>query len=192
MAVKQRAIRGEVCSKTKHPRNSNDVIRTSNKHYQDLVDERWRSKRATIVAQANFKCVECGAGDCRLEVHHLYYVKGKRLWEYPEKALKSLCSACHKEWHQNHRLEYREEIWSKNEEYQPPKKRKIYFVTKGKFSVRKEEPYKKPKKQNNRVKLTLHDKSRIAINKKVKAGKLKFSFAPIPEWRLQQKQITGS
>ncbi len=30
-----------------------------------------------------------------LQIHHRYYVEDKRYWQYPEKALISLCEECH-------------------------------------------------------------------------------------------------
>jgi len=114
-------------------------------HHKDLKDGRWRLKRQKVVAKAMFKCSECGSGGV-LDVHHLYYVKGKRLWEYPYKALVVLCRDCHIKWHKTHQLEYREEIWSKHKDYQAPANRKIYYVTKKGKSVRKEVPYKKVKR----------------------------------------------
>ena len=118
---------------------------TENTYSQELKDTRWYSKRVVIIAKANYKCQECGSNG-KLDVHHLYYIKGKKVWQYPNKALVALCRECHTKWHEQHRLEYREEVWSNLVEYQPPKNRKIYFVKKGKKSVKKEVPYKKHKK----------------------------------------------
>lgn len=36
-----------------------------------------------------------------LEVHHTYYIDEKLPWEYPDSALITLCSSCHKELHEN-------------------------------------------------------------------------------------------
>src|SRR4030042_6805389 len=114
-------------------------------HNEDLKEERWRLKRQKMVSKAMFKCSKCDSGGV-LEVHHLYYIKGKRLWQYPDKALIVLCKDCHTKWHEKYHLEYREEIWSEHKDYQAPENYKIYFVTKGGKSVRHEVPYKKEKR----------------------------------------------
>lgn len=36
----------------------------------------------------------------QLEVHHTYYEKGLKPWEYPDDSLKTLCWICHKKEHQ--------------------------------------------------------------------------------------------
>lgn len=190
MAVKERAIRGVVCSKTKHPQDSQDDNISLNRHYKDLQDVRWRKKRLAVIARANFKCQHCGVTDCAFDVHHLYYIKGKRLWQYPYKALLALCRQCHTKWHEQYRLEYRERVWGYNEPYEAPKHNKVYFVTKGKKSVRVEYPdyYHIKKRPNKTVKLTKRDELKAVVKRKVKKGKLVFNFAPIPEWRKKQKE----
>jgi hypothetical protein len=115
-----------------------------NTYKQQLKDDRWYDKRLVIIAKADYKCQNCGYTG-KLDVHHLYYIKGKKMWQYPNKALVALCRDCHTKWHENNRLEYREEVWSSLKEYQPPKNRKIYIVKKGGKSVYKERPYKKHK-----------------------------------------------
>ncbi|MCQ2342172.1 MAG: hypothetical protein MJZ75_01575 [Paludibacteraceae bacterium] len=37
----------------------------------------------------------------RLQVHHKYYIRGAHAWEYHNNALITLCSECHKAFHQN-------------------------------------------------------------------------------------------
>lgn len=179
--------RGEVCSKTKHPRDSNDSKRCKQSFKQQLQDARWRLKRKSAIAHAKYKCQECGASG-RLDVHHLYYVKGKKMWQYPFKALKVMCRECHKKWHTYNRLEYREEIWSSLKEYKAPKKRKIYFVKKGGFSVQKEEPYKKPKPlfYPSTPMLTPLERARKRIRKRKTSGNTKLGFAPRSKKRLQE------
>jgi 5-methylcytosine-specific restriction endonuclease McrA len=84
-----------------------------------LLDERWQKKRETVLALAMYKCAICKHTH-RLEVHHLYYVTGKRAWEYPHKALIPLCSKCHRKWHKKYFIQVRDSIWKKNKMYQPP------------------------------------------------------------------------
>lgn len=48
-----------------------------------------------------FKCLDCGDSDNTLNVHHLYYVKDRILWDYPNHAMVTLCEPCHKHRHAN-------------------------------------------------------------------------------------------
>lgn len=64
-------------------------------YYEMLQDPRWQKKRLEVLQAADFKCGDCGAGDRTLHVHHMYYERGKKPWEYPDVALRSLCEDCH-------------------------------------------------------------------------------------------------
>jgi len=44
-----------------------------------------------------WKCRRCGDGENTLTVHHGYYSKGKKLWDYPNDTLFTLCKYCHEE-----------------------------------------------------------------------------------------------
>jgi hypothetical protein len=157
-------------------------------HRSQLQDERWKTKRRRAVTLAMGKCSKCGFKG-RLDVHHLYYIKGNKLWEYPFNALVVLCRKCHTKWHEEHYLEYRAEVFSENRDYEAPNKRKTYFVTKGKKSVIKQVPYKKKKKIRTGVSkhpdlrgLTLLQKAKKRLKNRKDS---KLGFAPIPEWRLK-------
>lgn len=62
-------------------------------------DPRWQKKRLEIFNRDDFTCKNCSRKDAELNVHHLYYVKGEKPWECEDRALVTLCSACHEEWH---------------------------------------------------------------------------------------------
>ena len=64
----------------------------------ELLDQRWRSKRLQILKRDGFKCTVCGSLD-KLTVHHTYYRTGKRPWQYPNDALLTLCDKCHYDFH---------------------------------------------------------------------------------------------
>ncbi len=65
--------------------------------YWDLLKHpEWQRKRLEVMERAGFACEECGAGDKTLNVHHGYYEKGKKPWEYPTETLHCLCEPCHK------------------------------------------------------------------------------------------------
>lgn len=70
----------------------------------------WKKRRAEIIYLANSQCDDChrcliGCERCvhhddmvdSLEVHHRYYVRGRKPWEYPDVAFLCLCRTCHEE-----------------------------------------------------------------------------------------------
>ena len=77
--------------------------------YQDLLGEwEWKRCREIILQRDGHRCRHCGFNpktdrglrhitDLRnhLEVHHLYYLPGRKPWEYPADALVTLCNTCH-------------------------------------------------------------------------------------------------
>lgn len=76
---------------------------------QLLKTPEWWTKREEVLAAAGYHCQECGKGlvNCpcpvcesgervtHFEVHHRYYVRGRKPWEYPNEALMCLCRPCH-------------------------------------------------------------------------------------------------
>jgi len=60
---------------------------------------KWQKKRLSILNRDKFTCTECGDKETQLHVHHLKYESSKKVWEYPNKDLITLCSVCHKELH---------------------------------------------------------------------------------------------
>jgi hypothetical protein len=69
-------------------------------YYSDrLKDPRWQRRRLEILSRDKWMCIECGDEDSSLHVHHRYYEKGADLWEYPDKALVTLCDSCHQQIH---------------------------------------------------------------------------------------------
>lgn len=57
----------------------------------------WQRKRLEILQRDNFCCLNCGSAEKTLHVHHTYYEKGLKPWEYPNKSYRSLCEGCHEE-----------------------------------------------------------------------------------------------
>lgn len=70
-----------------------------NNYYQLLKHPEWQKKRLEIMSRANFECENCGDKERMLHVHHGYYEKDRKPWEYPNETLKCLCDNCHKEAH---------------------------------------------------------------------------------------------
>lgn len=69
---------------------------------QQLRDPRWQRRRLEVMQEHKFTCEECGMNDrelgelgVQLSVHHVYYLSGKNLWEYPHCLLMCLCIPCH-------------------------------------------------------------------------------------------------
>lgn len=69
------------------------------KYSEKLKDPKWREKRFKILSRDDHRCTQCGQDDGKLDVHHLYYLDYKEPWEYDNDALKTLCDACHEQWH---------------------------------------------------------------------------------------------
>lgn len=72
------------------------------KYKEQLRTEMWQVKRNVILKRDKYKCVECSSTES-LQAHHTYYQDGKFAWEYPNKALKTLCKVCHNKFHDTHR-----------------------------------------------------------------------------------------
>lgn len=66
-------------------------------YYELLKHPLWQRKRLEILQRDNFECQSCASTEKTLHVHHTYYEKGKRPWEYPDESLRTLCEDCHKE-----------------------------------------------------------------------------------------------
>lgn len=47
----------------------------------------------------NWKCKVCCEDEKTLNVHHIRYEKGKKIWQYNDCYLITLCEDCHNEWH---------------------------------------------------------------------------------------------
>lgn len=65
-------------------------------YYELLKDPRWQKKRLEVMNAAEFTCEVCGSTDRMLSIHHSYYEKGLKPWEYPSQSLHCLCDECHK------------------------------------------------------------------------------------------------
>jgi len=66
--------------------------------YTDLLKHpKWQRKRLEILERAEFKCESCGDAESTLHVHHGYYERDKKPWEYPNESLHCLCEKCHGE-----------------------------------------------------------------------------------------------
>jgi hypothetical protein len=68
----------------------------ASKEYLELLrDPRWQRKRLEILERDGWECTFCGDTKTTLHVHHRYYKRGKKPWEYDDEALTTLCETCH-------------------------------------------------------------------------------------------------
>jgi hypothetical protein len=64
-------------------------------YYELLKHPQWQKRRLEILDRAAFRCDNCGSVEKTLHVHHCFYEKGKKPWEYPDTALRCFCEDCH-------------------------------------------------------------------------------------------------
>lgn len=75
-------------------------IRSESMTYQDQIKSpKWQKKRLEVLNLNRFKCEECQSESQQLHVHHTYYRKGRKIWEYDNVELKCLCEDCHSKTH---------------------------------------------------------------------------------------------
>jgi len=60
---------------------------------------KWQQKRLEVMKDAGFACERCLEDDETLNVHHIYYIKGRDPWEYDSSELVCLCESCHLDIH---------------------------------------------------------------------------------------------
>lgn len=73
-------------------------MRVSKLTYADqLKDPRWQRRRLEIMQRDEFRCQVCMATEFTLHVHHKYYTKGRKPWEYEDHELVTLCVHCHED-----------------------------------------------------------------------------------------------
>ena len=62
----------------------------------EYLSVEWQKLRLQVLNRDDFKCRLCGAKDKQLHIHHIYYIKDKKIYDYDIESLISLCSDCHK------------------------------------------------------------------------------------------------
>lgn len=65
----------------------------------DYLNPKWQKKRLEILDRDNFTCKVCDDKDNTLHVHHMYYIKDRKVWDYQNHALYTLCEECHEHVH---------------------------------------------------------------------------------------------
>ena len=69
-----------------------------NPYISQYYSKEWQNKRKVILKRDKNKCKRCGR-TTNLQVHHKYYKKGRKVWNYPNRALITLCKTCHENEH---------------------------------------------------------------------------------------------
>lgn len=75
------------------------MAKANSEFWKSYKDPRWQKRRLEIMDRDEWKCRSCGCEDDTLNVHHAYYERDKKPWEYPDLSLVTLCEACHKRKH---------------------------------------------------------------------------------------------
>lgn len=65
-------------------------------YWELLRDPRWQRKRLEVMQAAGFQCQECSSAIKTLNVHHTFYRRGAKPWEYETAELRCLCEDCHR------------------------------------------------------------------------------------------------
>jgi len=69
-------------------------------HRSNYDDPRWKAKADEIKRRDDYFCQLCNR-KISLHVHHIVYIKGRKLWDYEDEYLITLCEYCHRGEHSN-------------------------------------------------------------------------------------------
>lgn len=106
----------------------------------DLKDPRWQRKRLERLQLAAWCCEDCDSDAKTLHVHHKFYRRGAKPWEYEDHELLVLCEDCHAD---RHHSQARITEWLGELRVQELQRVLGYVVTLGLFLGREElEPVK--------------------------------------------------
>ena len=71
-------------------------LRQNQAEYAELLRKpQWQKRRLQMLEKAGWKCIECGATELQLHVHHKRYISSAKPWEYEDEDLAVLCERCH-------------------------------------------------------------------------------------------------
>lgn len=66
----------------------------SSSYAKQYRDPRWFELRKQRLSMDGYTCTGCG-NIHGLEVHHVRYIRGRHIWDYPLWLLRTLCESCH-------------------------------------------------------------------------------------------------
>jgi hypothetical protein len=81
-----------------------------------LTDPKWQKKRLELFNLRGFKCEICGNEEKELHIHHRFYLKNRKPWEYDNDVFQVLCVDCHEKHHEESNVKIKEVIPKKYEE----------------------------------------------------------------------------
>jgi len=67
---------------------------------EQIKSPKWQKKRLEILNLHGFKCEDCGSETKTLNVHHRFYLKGRKIYEYDNDVFQVLCEECHSKIHE--------------------------------------------------------------------------------------------
>ena len=74
--------------------------------YQEAIRHpRWQKRRLEKMQSVGFKCENCGNTEIELQIHHTFYDKDRKPWEYTLSELRCWCTDCHKQHHKSKPIE---------------------------------------------------------------------------------------
>ena len=59
----------------------------------------WQKFRLEKLQAADWQCEHCRSKDEQLHIHHYWYERGRKPWDYNDEAIAVLCDRCHEDWH---------------------------------------------------------------------------------------------
>lgn len=68
-------------------------------YIEKLKHPKWQQMRLRIMERDRFTCKICGSSEKTLTVHHLFYINKRDPWDYPWRALITVCNDCHNRIH---------------------------------------------------------------------------------------------
>lgn len=80
-----------------------EAVSIFNMKKDDYLDQikspKWQKRRLDILNRDDFTCQMCGSKDKTLHVHHTIYIPKRKIWEYSDKQLITLCEDCYNKEH---------------------------------------------------------------------------------------------
>lgn len=62
-------------------------------------DQRWKDLVKKVFERDDYICTSCKQKSGYLRGHHMVYVKGRDVWDYPDVAITTMCKECHDHLH---------------------------------------------------------------------------------------------
>jgi len=66
----------------------------------DYHHPKWQKKRLKILERDEYECRCCADTESKLNIHHFYYQRELKIWNYPDEHLITVCDKCHDKLHE--------------------------------------------------------------------------------------------